>query len=144
MLLLANAMFMVGSLIAALSVNLGMLLVGRVIQGTAGGGLLTLVDIAISDLFSLRTRGTYLGLVALTWAVASAVGPIIGGMSSVMTVIFISVQIERLTIICRRFYLSGILEMVRWSQRLVVCKKLTSNAGASTSTSLWTAFASSS
>ena len=52
--LLANAIFFVGSLISALSVNIRMLLAGRAIQGTAGGGLLVLANICISDLFSMR------------------------------------------------------------------------------------------
>ena len=56
--LLANAVFFVGSLIAALSVNTRMLLAGRAIQGVAGGGLLVLVNICISDLFSMRYSST--------------------------------------------------------------------------------------
>ncbi|KAF2167403.1 hypothetical protein M409DRAFT_54005 [Zasmidium cellare ATCC 36951] len=78
-LLLANAVFMVGSLIAALSVNVGMLITARAIQGVGGGGLLTLVDTIVGDLFSERARGAYLGLVGATWAVAAGLGPVVGG-----------------------------------------------------------------
>ena len=60
-LLLANAIFFVGSLISALSVNIRMLLAGRAIQGTAGGGLLVLGNICISDLFSMRYDSTSIG-----------------------------------------------------------------------------------
>lgn len=56
-----------------------MLIVGRAIQGVGGGGLLTLVNIVIGDLFSMRDRGQYYGFVGLTWAVAASVGPVIGG-----------------------------------------------------------------
>lgn len=52
--LVANIIFLVGSLICALAVNIGMLLVGRAIQGLASGGLVVLVNICISDLFSMR------------------------------------------------------------------------------------------
>ncbi len=52
--LFANALFFVGSLIAALSNSIQMLLAGRVIQGTGGGGLIILANICISDLFSMR------------------------------------------------------------------------------------------
>lgn len=52
--LLANALFFVGSLIAALSNGIQMLLAGRVIQGTGGGGLIILANICVSDLFSMR------------------------------------------------------------------------------------------
>lgn len=68
-----------GSLIAALSINIGMLITARAIQGVGGAGLLVLVDIAISDLFSLRTRGTYLGIIGGVWAIAAAIGPVVGG-----------------------------------------------------------------
>nr|POE98231.1 mfs-type transporter [Quercus suber] len=78
-LLLANFVFFVGSLIAALSINIGMLITARALQGIGGGGLLVLVDIVICDLFSQRTRGAYLGVIGGTWALALAVGPVIGG-----------------------------------------------------------------
>ncbi|KAL8903699.1 MAG: hypothetical protein Q9171_007309, partial [Xanthocarpia ochracea] len=53
-LLVANIVFLVGSLIAALSINVKMLLAGRAIQGIGGGGLIILANICISDLFSMR------------------------------------------------------------------------------------------
>ena len=45
MLLLANVIFMVGSLVAALSNSIGMLIVARAVQGLGGGGLVILVNI---------------------------------------------------------------------------------------------------
>ncbi|OSS49741.1 hypothetical protein B5807_05918 [Epicoccum nigrum] len=80
MLLLCNAIFFVGSLIAALSINMNMLLAARVIQGIGGGGLVVLVNIAISDLFAMRDRGAYFGVIGGIWALASATGPIFGGL----------------------------------------------------------------
>lgn len=79
MLVLANIVFMIGSLVAALAQSIGMLIGGRVIQGLGGGGLIILVSIAISDLFSMRDRPKYYAFVGLTWSVASGVGPIVGG-----------------------------------------------------------------
>jgi MFS family permease len=78
-LLLANFVFFAGSLIAGLSINIGMLIAARVIQGIGGGGLLILPNIIIGDLFSPRSRGAYYGLIGATWAVASSLGPVIGG-----------------------------------------------------------------
>jgi len=77
--LVAVAIFWVGSLLCALSVNMGMLIGSRAVQGAGGGGIIVLVNIAIGDLFSLRTRGVYYGLMGLVWALASAVGPVLGG-----------------------------------------------------------------
>ncbi|KAK4550326.1 hypothetical protein LTR36_003293 [Oleoguttula mirabilis] len=79
MLLLANIIFMIGSLIAALSTSIGMLIAARAIQGIGGGGLVILVNITIGDLFSLRNRGAFYGMVGAVWAIASAIGPVIGG-----------------------------------------------------------------
>lgn len=76
---MANAIFMVGSLIAALSINMGMLIAARVIQGIGAGGLLVLVNICISDLVALNARGLYYGVIGAVWAVASSIGPVIGG-----------------------------------------------------------------
>lgn len=53
-LLVANIVFLVGSLICAIASSIKMLLAGRVIQGIGGGGLIILVNICISDLFSIR------------------------------------------------------------------------------------------
>jgi MFS family permease len=78
-LLLAIVIFFVGSLICALAENIAMLLAGRGIQGIGGSGFLTLVNIAISDLFSLRDRSVYYGLSSVVWAFAGGVGPILGG-----------------------------------------------------------------
>ncbi|KAF2099671.1 MFS general substrate transporter [Rhizodiscina lignyota] len=78
-LLIANFIFFVGSLVAAVAVNMGMLIAGRAIQGWGGGGLLVLVNITIGDLFSMRSRGAYYGIIGMVWAIASALGPIIGG-----------------------------------------------------------------
>ncbi|KAI4145992.1 MAG: hypothetical protein LQ340_006084 [Diploschistes diacapsis] len=77
--LVANVVFFVGSLICALSINVNMLLAGRVIQGIGGGGLIILSNICISDLFSMRSRGMYYGMIGMVWAFASAVGPVLGG-----------------------------------------------------------------
>jgi MFS family permease len=53
-LLLANFIFLVGSLISALAINLTMILVGRAIQGVGGGGIIILANICVTDMFSMR------------------------------------------------------------------------------------------
>lgn len=79
MVLVAAGIFFIGSTLCATSVNIGMLIASRAIQGIGGGGLIVLVNICISDLFSMRNRGKYFGMVGMVWAFASAVGPILGG-----------------------------------------------------------------
>ena len=78
-LLLANFVFFVGSLLAGLAVSIGMLIAARAVQGLGGGGILVLVQICVSDLFSIRSRGAYFSVLGATWALASSLGPILGG-----------------------------------------------------------------
>ncbi|UNI23424.1 hypothetical protein JDV02_009242 [Purpureocillium takamizusanense] len=78
-LICAAVVFLVGSAICGASVNMGMLIAARAIQGVGAGGLISLPNIAVSDLFSQRGRAKYLGLLGAVWAIASAVGPLLGG-----------------------------------------------------------------
>ncbi|XEU99624.1 hypothetical protein FSHL1_004911 [Fusarium sambucinum] len=78
-LLVANVIFFVGSLLCALVDDLAIFITGRAIQGVGAAGMQTLVNICISDMFSQRDRGLYYGLTSIVWAVASGVGPIMGG-----------------------------------------------------------------
>ncbi|KAK1492757.1 hypothetical protein CTAM01_09708 [Colletotrichum tamarilloi] len=78
-LVIANVVFMVGSLASALSGTLTMLVAGRAVQGLGGGGLMALVNITVGDLFSPRERGAYFGAVGAVWGLASGIGPLIGG-----------------------------------------------------------------
>ncbi|KAI1309776.1 multidrug resistance protein fnx1 [Xylaria venustula] len=78
-LLVAVAIFWIGSLIAALSKSIGQLIAARAIQGAGGGGIVVLINIAVSDLVSVRKRGQYYGIFGGVWALASAIGPILGG-----------------------------------------------------------------
>ena len=51
---IAIAVFFVGSALSATSVSIVMLIVGRAVQGLGSGGLQTLVNMVIGDLFSMR------------------------------------------------------------------------------------------
>ncbi|KAK3363148.1 major facilitator superfamily domain-containing protein [Lasiosphaeria hispida] len=77
--LIAVGVFWVGSLLSAVSRNMSMLIAARALQGVGGGGIIILVNICISDLFSMRRRGVYFGVMGMVWAVAGAVGPVLGG-----------------------------------------------------------------
>ncbi|KAF6824986.1 major facilitator superfamily transporter [Colletotrichum plurivorum] len=75
----AAATFMAGSLVAALAGTAGMLIAGRTVQGLGGGGSLVLVTIVVGDLFRLEERAKYYGMTGIVYGIASAVGPILGG-----------------------------------------------------------------
>lgn len=53
-LLIAVASFFTSSILCALSTSMKMLIVGRTLQGSASGGLIPLVLITVSDIFSMR------------------------------------------------------------------------------------------
>ncbi|KAL7797952.1 MFS general substrate transporter [Trichoderma afarasin] len=78
-LIVSVAIFWIGSLLCAVSTSMGMLIAARAIQGVGGGGTIVLPNICISDLFSMRNRGMYFGILGMVWALASAIGPILGG-----------------------------------------------------------------
>ncbi|KAH6621841.1 major facilitator superfamily domain-containing protein [Boeremia exigua] len=78
-LLVANSVFLIGSIICAVSIDAPMLVAGRAVQGLGGGGVNCLVYVCVSDLFTIRNRSFYLGIVGAVWAVASALGPVLGG-----------------------------------------------------------------
>ena len=50
-LLIAVAIFIIGSAISGAAVSITMLIIGRAVQGLGAGGLLTLVSIVVGDLF---------------------------------------------------------------------------------------------
>ncbi|KAF5861545.1 hypothetical protein ETB97_012871 [Aspergillus alliaceus] len=63
----AVVIFAIASLIAALSRNMSTLIAARALQGTAGGGLMQLVAITISDLFSPLVGGALTEHVSWRW-----------------------------------------------------------------------------
>ncbi|CAD0016906.1 unnamed protein product [Aureobasidium pullulans] len=58
---------------------MGVLIAGRALQGIAGGALIQVTIITISDLFSMRLRTLFIGLMEFMWALAGGIGPILGG-----------------------------------------------------------------
>jgi EmrB/QacA subfamily drug resistance transporter len=72
--------FSVGSLGCGLAINIVMLIVFRAIAGIGGGGIITISFIIISDVTTLENRALYLGVINITFAVSSMLGPILGGL----------------------------------------------------------------
>ncbi|KAI0432448.1 major facilitator superfamily transporter [Xylaria sp. FL1042] len=71
--------FAVGTIVCAISKDIGMLLVGRSIQGVGGGGIHSLGLVIQTDIVPLRWRPKWYGVTLGFWALGLAIGPIIGG-----------------------------------------------------------------
>ncbi|GIW29979.1 MAG: hypothetical protein KatS3mg071_0153 [Meiothermus sp.] len=79
-LLVAIAIFLLGSALAGLSQNMPELILFRGVQGIGGGALFALALTTIAVLFPPRERGRVGGLFGAIFGVSSAVGPWLGGL----------------------------------------------------------------
>jgi len=79
MMIAALSIFMVGSILCAISPNIEWLTVFRVIQGFGGGGLMTLSQALIGETIPPRERGRYQGYLAGVSVSSSTFGPVAGG-----------------------------------------------------------------
>jgi MFS family permease len=77
-LLACLCVFVVGSAITAVSVELPVLVFGRVLQGIGGGGLVPATLALVADLWPPSRRGAPLGVVGAVQEVGSVLGPLLG------------------------------------------------------------------
>ncbi|ORX50744.1 MFS general substrate transporter [Piromyces finnis] len=74
------AIFVIASILCGLSKNFDMLIFSRALQGIGGGSIISMVNIIVADIVSLRERATYMGIVNSVFSFSSVVGPLVGGL----------------------------------------------------------------
>lgn len=72
-------LFLIGSALCGLAQNLTELIAFRAVQGLGGGGLMVTVMAAIGDIVTPRQRAKYQSYFGGTFAVATVIGPLLGG-----------------------------------------------------------------
>ena len=77
--LLSIAIFTLGSALCGLATSLGQLIVFRIIQGLAGGGLQPSSQAVLLDAFPREKQGTAMTLFGLAALLAPVIGPTLGG-----------------------------------------------------------------
>ena len=77
--LLSIFVFEVGSLICAVAKNSTTLIVGRAISGAGAAGIASGAYIIIAFAAPARQRPAFVGLMGATYAFASVIGPLLGG-----------------------------------------------------------------
>ncbi|KAI9289536.1 major facilitator superfamily domain-containing protein [Umbelopsis sp. AD052] len=77
-LLVSVAIFLLGSILCAVSNSMIMLIAMRALQGAGGSGCFCVVMIVIADVVPLRSRGKYQSIANAVFAMASVLGPLLG------------------------------------------------------------------
>jgi MFS family permease len=70
--------FVIGSAITALAVEMAVLVTGRVLQGVGGGGLVPATLALVADFWPADRRGTPLGVVGAVQELGAVLGPVLG------------------------------------------------------------------
>ena len=78
LLIIALAIFMVGSVLNTLAPSVILLSASRFLQGLGGGGMMSMCQALMAEVVPPRERGRYQGYTATVFVVAAALGPVIG------------------------------------------------------------------
>jgi EmrB/QacA subfamily drug resistance transporter len=77
--LVGIGLFLLGSLLCGLAWNMPALIAFRAVQGLGAGAVLPLSMTIVGDAYTLEERAKVQGYIASVWALASVVGPTLGG-----------------------------------------------------------------
>ena len=78
--LAAITIFLIGSALCGAAQSMTQLVIFRALQGIGAGGLQPIASAVVADLFPPRQRGRWVGITSSSYALASIVGPLAGGL----------------------------------------------------------------
>jgi len=78
LLIVALAIFMIGSVLNALAPSVVLLSASRFFQGLGGGGMMSMCQALMAEVVPPRERGRYQGYTATVFVISAALGPVIG------------------------------------------------------------------
>ncbi|AMB85870.1 disulfide bond formation protein DsbA [Pseudomonas agarici] len=79
LMLFGMGLFTLASLFCGMAQSMEQLVIARIIQGIGAGGMISVSQAIIGDIIPPRERGRYQGYFSGMYAVASVVGPVLGG-----------------------------------------------------------------
>ncbi|KAJ1675686.1 hypothetical protein EV182_000779 [Spiromyces aspiralis] len=79
LLMFALGIFLIESALCCAAKSMAWLIIARGLTGVGGAGIMTMAVVIAGDITDLKSRGKYLACFSLAWAVASSIGPLIGG-----------------------------------------------------------------
>jgi len=110
-LLLAISLFLAGSMLCGITNSLFTLVLARVVQGLGAGGLFPLITATIADIIPLKNRAKYQGGIGAVFAIASLMGPLLGGLITDLfswrAIFFINLPISIIALILVKKHLYG-------------------------------------
>src|SRR4051812_17726170 len=74
------AIFLIGSVLCGLARSFPQLILFRAVQGLGAGGVLPVATTITGDIYTLEERGRIQGIFSGIWAMASLIGPLLGGL----------------------------------------------------------------
>jgi EmrB/QacA subfamily drug resistance transporter len=104
LLMIAVALFTLGSILCGFADSMVSLIVFRGVQGLGAGGMIPLSMIIVGDLFSIERRGKIQAVFSSIWAISSILGPVLGSFFvETLTwrwIFFINIPIGIATVLC--------------------------------------------
>lgn len=79
LMLVGVALFVAGSLLCGIAWSMGALIAFRALQGLGAGAIQPIGMTIVGDIYSLEERAKVQGYIASVWAMASLIGPTLGG-----------------------------------------------------------------